>query len=92
MLKMQFTYVKYPLFCPNFSHWENLWIIPPISVVTLQCQLTIIQILLIKKQSWKQLMKKIQQLLRSTIPPDMLTPHTLLRIIRIILLLLMLLL
>ena len=47
---------------------------------------------LIKKQSWKQPMKKIQHLLRSTIPPDMLTPHTLLRIIRIILLLLMLLL
>lgn len=37
-------------------------------------------------------MKKILQLLRPIIPPDMLTPQTLLRIIRIILLLLLLLL
>lgn len=36
-------------------------------------------------------MKKILQLLRQTIPPDMLTPRTLLRFIRIIILLLMLL-
>ena len=36
-------------------------------------------------------MNKLLQILRKTIPPDMLTPRMLLRLIRIILLLLMLL-
>ena len=33
---MQFTYVKKPLFSPNFSQWENLRIIPPLLIVSLQ--------------------------------------------------------